>query len=74
MSAVGKLTAAVLVAGSAGWIGLTAGEKGITVASLIGMAEMQLAALMGNDAVAMPGGDAPEAVNRPGFTGGWFVQ
>ena len=61
MSAVGKLTAAVLVAGSAGWIGLTAGEKGITVASLIGMAEMQLAALMGNDAVAMPGGDAPEA-------------
>lgn len=47
MSAVGKLTAAVLVAGSAGWIGLTAGEKGITVASLIGMAEMQLAVLMG---------------------------
>ena len=35
MSAVGKLTAAVLVAGSAGWIGLTAGEKGITVASLM---------------------------------------
>ena len=61
MSAVGKLTAAVLVAGSAGWIGLTAGEKGITVASLIGMAEMQLAVLMGNDAVAMPGADAPEA-------------
>ena len=65
MSAVGKLTAAVLVAGSAGWIGLTAGEKGITVASLIGMAEMQLAALMGNDAVAMPGGDAPHKQSQP---------
>lgn len=61
MSAVGKLTAAVLVAGTAGWIGLTAGEKGITVASLIGMAELQLGVLMGNDAVAMPGADAPEA-------------
>ena len=61
MSAVGKLTAAVLVAGTAGWIGLTAGEKGITVASLMGMAEMQIAVLMGNDAVAMSGADAPEA-------------
>ena len=27
----------------------------------MGMAEMQLAVLMGNDAVAMPGADAPEA-------------
>jgi Cu(I)/Ag(I) efflux system membrane fusion protein len=61
MRAVGKLTAAVLVAGTAGWVGLTAGEKGITVASLVGTAEMQLAVLMGNDSVAMPGADAPKA-------------
>ena len=60
MSALGKLTAAVLVAGTAGWVGLTAGEKGITVASLSGMAERQLAALMGNDAAAMPSADAPK--------------
>jgi Cu(I)/Ag(I) efflux system membrane fusion protein len=49
-----QLTAAALVAGTAGWVGLTAGEKGITLASLSGMVEMQLAALMGNDAAAMP--------------------
>ncbi len=61
MSAFGKLSAAALVAGTAGWVGLTVGEKGITVASLIAMAEMQLAVLMGNDAVAMPGADAPQA-------------
>jgi Cu(I)/Ag(I) efflux system membrane fusion protein len=61
MSAVGKLTAAALVAGTAGWVGLTAGEKGITVASVLGMAEMQLAVLMGNDAVAMPGANTPQA-------------
>jgi membrane fusion protein, copper/silver efflux system len=61
MSAFGKLTGAVLVAVTAGWVGLNAGEKGITVASLMGMAEMQLAVLMGNDAVAMPSADAPQA-------------
>jgi len=61
MSAFGKLTAAVLVAGTAGWVGLTAGEKGITVASLTAMAEMQLAMFTGNDAAAMPSVDAPQA-------------
>lgn len=60
MSALGKLTAAVLVAGTAAWVGLTAGEKGLTVASLSGMAERQLAALMGNDAAATPSADAPK--------------
>ncbi|TGD41314.1 efflux RND transporter periplasmic adaptor subunit [Pseudotabrizicola sediminis] len=60
MSALGKLTAAVFVAGTAGWVGLSAGEKGVTAASLLGMAEMQLAALMGNDAAAMPGTDVPQ--------------
>ncbi len=61
MSTFGKLTAIVLIAGTAGWVGLTAGEKGFTVASLSGMATVQLAALMGNDAAAMPGIDAPQA-------------
>jgi Cu(I)/Ag(I) efflux system membrane fusion protein len=61
MSALGKLTAAVLVAGTAGWVGLSAGEKGVTAASLLGMAEMQLAALMGNDAAAMPGANVRQA-------------
>ena len=61
MSTLGKLTAIVLVAGAAGWAGLTAGERGITVASLSGMAEMQLAALMGSDAAAMPGPDDTHA-------------
>jgi Cu(I)/Ag(I) efflux system membrane fusion protein len=61
MSALGKLTAAFLVAGTAGWVGLSAGEKGVTAASLLGMAEMQLAALMGNDAAAMPGANVRQA-------------
>ncbi|MES2970484.1 MAG: efflux RND transporter periplasmic adaptor subunit [Pseudomonadota bacterium] len=61
MSGFGKLTLVALVAGTAGWVGLIAGERGITVARLSGMAEMQLAALMGNDAAAMPGADAPQA-------------
>ncbi|MDZ7905839.1 MAG: efflux RND transporter periplasmic adaptor subunit [Cypionkella sp.] len=61
MSALGKLTAAVLVAGAAGVAGLTAGEKGATVASLSETAQMQLAALMGNDAAAMSGTDVPRA-------------
>lgn len=61
MSAFGKLTAAAIVAGTAGWVGLTAGEKGITVASLRIMAEMQLAELVGNDAAAMPGPDDAQA-------------
>lgn len=55
MSAFGKLIAATLVAGTAGWVGLTAGEKGITVASLSGKAEMQFTELIGNDAAALLG-------------------
>ncbi|MDP2740390.1 MAG: efflux RND transporter periplasmic adaptor subunit [Pseudorhodobacter sp.] len=61
MNALGKLTAAALVAGTAGWVGLTAGERGITMASLSGMAEAQLAVLMGSDAAAMPGTDVTQA-------------
>lgn len=61
MSVLGKLAATAIIAGTAGWIGLTAGEKGITAASLTEMAKMQLALLMGNDAVAMPGAVASQA-------------
>ena len=60
MSALGKLAAAVLVAGTAHRVGLTAGEKGWLLASLSGMAGRQLAALMGNDAAATPSADAPK--------------
>lgn len=66
MSALGKLTATAVIASTAGWIGLAAGEKGITVLSLRIMAEAQLAALMGNDAAAMPGpGDTQAAATGP---------
>ncbi len=61
MSVLGKLAATAVIAGAAGWIGLTAGEKGITVASLRIMAEVQLAELVGNDAAAMPGPDDAQA-------------
>lgn len=61
MSAFGNLTAAVLMAGTAGWVGLTAGERGITVVGLLGMAKMHLAVLAGNDAAAMPGPDDTQA-------------
>jgi Cu(I)/Ag(I) efflux system membrane fusion protein len=58
MNALGKMIAATVVAGTAGWIGLIAGERGVTAAGLVGMAEMQLAALMGRDAAAITGSDA----------------
>ena len=60
MSALGKLIAATVFAGAAGWFGLTAGEKGVTLASLMDLAEAQLAAMVGKDAAAMPGADAPK--------------
>ena len=63
MSVLGKLAATAVIAGTAGWIGLTAGEKGITVASLRIMAEVQLAELVGNDAAAMPGPDDAQAAS-----------
>lgn len=61
MSALGKFTAAALVAGTAGWVGLTAGERGVTVASMSEMAEMQFVAVMGYNAAATPTADAPKA-------------
>lgn len=61
MSALGKLTAAAIVAGTAGWVGVIAGENGITVASLRGLAEMRFAALMGGDVAPMPRADTTRA-------------
>lgn len=57
MSAPGKLTGAALIACAAGWAGLSAGEKGITLASLIGTPEAQPGAPRDSDAagVLLPG-------------------
>lgn len=65
MSAFGKLTAAVLVASTAGWVGLTAGERGVTASSLMGVVSMELASLMGKNASAMPGPE-PTAAEATG--------
>ncbi|MFN3723976.1 MAG: efflux RND transporter periplasmic adaptor subunit [Paracoccaceae bacterium] len=58
MSALGKLTAAALVAGFAGWVGLKAGEQGVTTASLKGAAVMHVSMLLGQEVAAM---QRPEA-------------
>jgi len=58
MSAFGKLVAITLVAAGAGWAGLKAGEGGITLSSLRDFAEMQIAMLAGQEAVAKQGTDA----------------
>ncbi len=42
MSVVGKLVLIGLVGGAAGWAGLSAGERGITVAALVQLARMQV--------------------------------
>lgn len=58
MSALGKLVAITLVAAGAGWAGLKAGEGGITLSGLRDFAEMQIAMLAGQEAVAKQGTDA----------------
>ncbi len=58
MSALGKLVAITLVAAGAGWAGLKAGEGGITLSGLRDFAEMQIAMLAGQEAVAKQGPDA----------------
>ena len=60
MSAPGKLTGAALIACAAGWAGLSAGEKGITLASLIGTPEPQPGVPRDSDAagVLLPGAEA----------------
>jgi len=62
MSALGKLAAITLVAGGAGWAGLRAGEGGITLSGLRGVAEVQIAMLTGRGAAAVPGPDATGSV------------
>ena len=54
MSAPLKLVLFALVAGAAGWAGLAAGERGITVATLTDQARMQIALLQGTTAAAPP--------------------
>ncbi len=58
MRALGKLVAITLVAAGAGWAGLKAGEGGITLSGLRDFAEMQIAMLAGQEAVAKQGPDA----------------
>lgn len=54
MSGATRLLAFGFVAGAAAWGGLTAGERGITMAALREAAVMQVSMLMGREAVAMP--------------------
>jgi membrane fusion protein, copper/silver efflux system len=62
MSGATRLLACAVVAGGAAWGGLTAGERGITAASLQKAAAMQVSMLLGRDLAAMPAPDATGAV------------
>ncbi|MCT8330765.1 efflux RND transporter periplasmic adaptor subunit [Albidovulum sediminis] len=55
MSGAVRLLMMGLVAGSAAWVGLAAGERGVTSDGLREAAVAQIAVLMGREAVAMPG-------------------
>lgn len=59
MSATSRLVLLALVAGAAGWAGLTAGERGMTVAALVDLAGMQIASWQGSEAAVLPAGDLP---------------
>ncbi len=54
MSGVVRLLMTGLIAGGAAWGGLTAGERGVTVAGLREAAAAHIAALTGREAAAMP--------------------
>ncbi len=60
MSGTGKLLL-VLVAGAAGWAGLAAGERGITVAMLADQARMQIASWQESKAAVPPAGDPAQS-------------
>jgi membrane fusion protein, copper/silver efflux system len=62
MSGAARLLALGVVAGAAAWGGLTAGERGMTVAALREAAVMQVSMLLGRDVAAMPASDATGAV------------
>lgn len=53
MSVLGKLALIAVVGGTAGWAGLAAGERGLSLATLSGAAWVQLAPWLGQDAQAM---------------------
>ncbi len=60
MSFAAKAVATATVAGAAAWGGLTAGERGVTLADLKMAASMQVAILLGgDDAMAAPEGTGP---------------
>ena len=61
MSGAFRLVVVGLVAGAAGWAGLAAGERGITVATLTGHARMQIASWSGTEAPTPFPGDMKQA-------------
>ena len=61
MSATFRLVLLGLMAGAAGWAGLAAGERGITVAALTTHARMQIASWQGTEAAVPPAGDMQQA-------------
>ena len=56
MSATSRLIVLALVAGAAGWAGLAAGERGMTVAALVDLAGMEIASWQGTEAAVPPAG------------------
>ncbi len=61
MSATSRLVLLGLVAGAAGWAGIAAGERGITVATLTNHARMQIASWQGTGAAVLPAGGMRQA-------------
>ena len=61
MSATFRLVLLGLVAGAAGWAGLAAGERGITMAALTTHARMQIASWQGTEAAVLPAGGMQQA-------------
>lgn len=53
MSALGKLVLIALVGGATGWVGLTAGGRGVTPAMLVDQGRVQIEGWLGRDAMAM---------------------
>ena len=62
MSGTARLGLLGLVAGAAGWAGLAAGERGISVAMLADQARMQIASWQGTEAAVLPAVDMQKAV------------
>jgi Cu(I)/Ag(I) efflux system membrane fusion protein len=54
MRALARLVAVAVIAAGAGWAGHSAGERGLTLAGMRGLAETQIGMLLGRSATAMP--------------------